>query len=625
MHATTPVGVIGSRAMSATFWADWWMLREVSPRQSPLDGGGATPVEVALQWVDDIEAAGVGDDDSFLGEGAASFAEEWLGGRRNNHFPVESCASKSIVLVTDGAWRPPAERDPYADEDYVPFRQRDTPVHVLDVGVGDEEDRDWLIQLADDTGGTYSYVPTATDLAAWIEDARNPEPPLTDDTITDSDGDGLSDWVEQHGIRSTMFPGASSYLGRTVFTDPQLSDSDSDGLSDSEEVGAVLVPDAAGVDWNDLTPVTAYALSSDPTSEDGDGDGLNDPSELEFHLNALLADNDFDGLSDGEEEFYGTYSTLVDSDFDGFTDGYEAANLDSGYDPVELTKTVSEYEWLSELGLGMFCGEIDVCRRDSIPWLIGNIISGILVFGDVRDAIAGAAALDLPVFTMAAIGIIPGFGDLGTGIRKIVKAIEKSADSEFSSAALKLLYKQADTATYLRQIDEIAPTLAGSVRGYATGISDDALARLINANGIDRMKMMMNSAALKTPDYGSLPKPSAGLGWRGAEDYLHDLVGVPGYTQKATKVSINGSQRLRFFDAIAGATAFEAKVGSARNAFVKFQAVKDAAIKTADNTIDSIEWHFFVSSRTGKIGMSQDVLDTLETAGIKFVLHITGD
>ena len=131
-----------------------------------------------------------------------------------------------------------------------------------------------------DVGG--SLVDGAEDVGdevvAWFEGDEPPE-----DRVTDSDGDGLTDWHERH----------------VSGTDPSLWDSDRDGSNDGEEVG----------------------LGTNPWLEDSDDDGLFDGSEGVWGTNPLGSDSDGDGISDGlEVKVFGTSPTAVDSDGDGLSD-----------------------------------------------------------------------------------------------------------------------------------------------------------------------------------------------------------------------------------------------------------------------------------------------------------------
>jgi hypothetical protein len=100
---------------------------------------------------------------------------------------------------------------------------------------------------------------------------------------TDTDGDGLGDWVELN----------------TTGTDPKKADTDGDGMSDA--------------------------------AEDADGDGLSNVVEVyTTGTDPKKADMDMDGLSDGlEVNTYGSDPQSIDTDGDGYSDSFETLNLKS--------------------------------------------------------------------------------------------------------------------------------------------------------------------------------------------------------------------------------------------------------------------------------------------------------
>lgn len=143
---------------------------------------------------------------------------------------------------------------------------------------------------------TYSYRVTA-------RQGGNLSAPSNEFTITlplDSDGDGLSDYLEIN----------------TYFTDPFDPDSDNDGMPDGWEVRHGFNPQANGdqnsdADLDGLTNGTEYALGLDPKRRDSDGNGIEDSQE----------DNDGDGMPNGWEAANGTNPTENDADLDPDSDG----------------------------------------------------------------------------------------------------------------------------------------------------------------------------------------------------------------------------------------------------------------------------------------------------------------
>ena len=115
------------------------------------------------------------------------------------------------------------------------------PVHVLDVGNGEEENSEWLLELADDSDGTYSYVPTAMSLGGWINE-NMPEGTFNGDPLLDTDGDGVPNWVEIHGATNTNSNGPSR-----VFGNPSKADTDDDGVPDGIQFGRRVVGQTGGI------------------------------------------------------------------------------------------------------------------------------------------------------------------------------------------------------------------------------------------------------------------------------------------------------------------------------------------------------------------------------------------
>ncbi len=150
----------------------------------------------------------------------------------------------------------------------------------------------------------------------------DPTPPSQTDT-TDSDGDGLSDALEQR-----------------LATNPNSPDSDGDGLHDQAEVGDNPTQprdsDNDGIiDAKDTDDDNDGDLTSDEAA-DPDQNGLPDdarddnadgtPDYLDATTNQESRDDDGDGLSNSVEKRIGTNPTLTDSDGDGLSDRYESAD-----------------------------------------------------------------------------------------------------------------------------------------------------------------------------------------------------------------------------------------------------------------------------------------------------------
>lgn len=132
------------------------------------------------------------------------------------------------------------------------------------------------------------------------------------DEGTDSDGDGLSDYLEQK-----------------YGTDPKDIDSDNDGLSDWDELNTIGTdPTKADTDNNGIKD--GY--------EDADRDGICNIDEIQtYKTDPSNSDSDFDFINDYDEIFvYGTDPLKADTDGDGVDDGEE---ISIGTDPLHFDST----------------------------------------------------------------------------------------------------------------------------------------------------------------------------------------------------------------------------------------------------------------------------------------------
>lgn len=157
----------------------------------------------------------------------------------------------------------------------------------------------------------------------------------TNPVVADSDGDGANDGAEVFGLLNELFAYES--------TNPNMVDTDGDGMSDGYELANNSPGTALDANDDGTTDATQAAAA------DRDADGLSnlaefDPSQgantASLRTRADLADTDSDGLSDGVEDNTNLWSGLTatgtdptdpDSDDDGISDGQE--NLDLGSYP----------------------------------------------------------------------------------------------------------------------------------------------------------------------------------------------------------------------------------------------------------------------------------------------------
>lgn len=478
--------------------------------------------------------------------------------------------------------------------------------------------------MADQTAGTYSYIPSLG-LFGWQRTVPASTIP-TDDLTLDDDHDGLSNWIEIHGVTAGNKRGPLGLGVPDVFySDPENADSDGDGMLDGEELGKPYTAAELG-GWTSDDPITVFNVVSDPSSTDGDRDGVDDVEEVDSNLNALDADEDSDGLNDSEEREWGTFPMLADTDSDNYQDGFEAHFVDSGFDPVNRNEMLPQQEWLADFALGAFCGDNDVCRRDTIPWLVGNVLSSIAIYGDVRDFVAGLLQGNWLNAGVIAIGFIPYFGDTAEAAAKIVRALSH-LKGEAAKAAVKMLRAalgESDTA-FIGVMRTLDGGLIDKLAAY--GMSDASMARVIINNDTALLKKIFESPRLLSKPPYPHGAPSFLATGEAGETFLKKFLGVEEYkhTRLPPPDPIPGSLAGgRWPDAIVGTGTsqelHESKVGFVRGIFAGTQVRKDAALVAAAKA-KSATWHFFASDRTGKIGPSAELLRQLEEAGIDFYIH----
>jgi len=142
-----------------------------------------------------------------------------------------------------------------------------------------------------------------------------------EDTTTDSDADGLSDYIEIIEMGS--------------ITDAFKDDTDGDGVKDGEEDS----------DNDGYINTKEVEMGLNPSLEDTDNDGLSDYKEVEEHgTDPLKTDTDGDGVSDGKEMELGTNPLVAEAEFE--VTG-KAENEDSVEVSVDITLAGDQVETLS--------------------------------------------------------------------------------------------------------------------------------------------------------------------------------------------------------------------------------------------------------------------------------------
>lgn len=151
----------------------------------------------------------------------------------------------------------------------------------------------------------------------WVESYYN----LSDKT-DDTDGDGLSDYVEIYESG----------------TDPTMKDTNGDGISDADEDS----------DHDNLSNIQEVKLGTDLKCSDSDSDGLTDGAEVGiYHTNPLSSDTDGDGVSDGKEVELQTDPLTAE---ETFAISYQIADYDANdtvMPKVDITLNGEQVETLS--------------------------------------------------------------------------------------------------------------------------------------------------------------------------------------------------------------------------------------------------------------------------------------
>jgi hypothetical protein len=327
----------------------------------------------------------------------------------------------AIVILTDG--RSP-DRDVEGGLKIPVVQAQHSSVTVYIVGVGGATaESDWAEELAYlypyaqyiNASNADSLGAALDGLAAQIEYNRQ---------VADSDGDGVPDYLEAGGI--------TSGTGVVIRTDAYNRDTDGDGLSDGEELGPKIRTSSYGTG-------NYYPAHSDPTRPDTDGDGVGDGQERDLETKPRLRDSDGDRLSDLMEVTLSFDPTRNDVDQDYRFDDREWAE---GTSPI-----LYDFDLLGNVHAafsGLVFGDAwntDAARALNVNlavasngfYLLGQIGSGLLVVGDLRDLIYGVGTGNVETVFFSAVGLFPGFGDLGRIGNAVTRFAAKSTAAVYAT------------------------------------------------------------------------------------------------------------------------------------------------------------------------------------------------
>ena len=369
--------------------------------------------------------------------------------------PTEQTGSRGrfIIALTDG-------EDSNSDGGAYDQIIADCVAHqipIYTIGLGSSVNTSLLTKLATYTGGTYIHIQNADDLPQVFNRIEN-----TAFYGDDTDGDGLADSVEEHGLRDGS--------GSIYFTDASLRFTDEDDLSDGEEAGNVMYTEE-DADGNVLA---YYIMLTDPSQGDTDGDGVDDLDEMIMKTLPWCYDTDGDGLSDGEELALGYDPVDANPDGDTYDDSMEKMYSDwseyvaylmgdamdepallvlkaiigsvghrdpYSYDLSGAEKGVALLEGALLGDFGEMLTEYGIVgsqHTSSMYYYIGGIIIGFIPIASavaaIRDAIAATIDGDWLGALLSLVGIIPGGGAVMEAVDMIAEIIGYVCDAAEAAA-----------------------------------------------------------------------------------------------------------------------------------------------------------------------------------------------
>lgn len=326
-----------------------------------------------------------------------------------------------IILLTDGA--DGSSNTSAYDEIIEECVQHDIPIFAI--GLGANVNTALLTKLASYTNGAYIPIRTAKDLPQVFNRIEN-----TAFFGEDTDGDGLADSVETHGLRDGK--------GRVYYTDPALRFTDNDDLPDGEEAGNVMYTEE---DENGQT-LAYYLMVTDPTSGDTDRDGVDDLDELAMKTKPWCRDTDADGLSDGEELRLGYDPTDANPDGDCYSDYEElfCSNWsDMANEIVQMDDDAPELQVLAAI-------ISSICARDPYSYDLcaaekgAALLEGALL-GDFGSMLADYGILSrryVNSFYYDIGGLIIDFIPVASAIAGVRDAVANAIEGKWAMAIVSL-------------------------------------------------------------------------------------------------------------------------------------------------------------------------------------------
>lgn len=323
---------------------------------------------------------------------------------------------RNIIVLSDGETSDTRLHDSVVAE----ANKRKVKINAVGLGGGGPGSyfERWMKVLASQTGGESYLAQNADALAGIYEDIGK-----LIDIETDSDGDGIADWYEDHLV---LFNGVSLKL------DKNNPDTDGDGIPDGEEI------DRLDYRYNaDRTKVIVTGrLITNPALVDSDGDGIADADESDSMTDPMNPDTDGDGLTDGDEVRRNFDPTSPDPDGDGRRDDRELSDDTSPY-----VYDKAWYEQFACFVVGALAGDFITDDDDPVT-LAGQIIGGVIPASDIRDVIANVKHGDYAFAAISAVGIVPAAGDAAKGAAKAGRFILRNIDDPAKAARLLAILEE---------------------------------------------------------------------------------------------------------------------------------------------------------------------------------------
>ncbi len=239
--------------------------------------------------------------DRLVGNGNGSALFKGLEEAVNELATADTDRGRFVIALTDGA--DTVQDDKAYDAIIDTCIEHRIPLYII--GLGNSYSTRLLTKLTSSTGGAFFRAQDSDELPAIFNRIE-----ATAFYGGDTDGDGLSDAVEEHGLRDS--------IGMPFYTKSDTRFTDEDDLSDGEECGQVI-----RYELNEDTVLEYYTMKTSPTSADTDDDGIDDAEERVMNTLPWCSDTDNDGLSDGFELGIGYDPLRKNGDGDALDDWEE--------------------------------------------------------------------------------------------------------------------------------------------------------------------------------------------------------------------------------------------------------------------------------------------------------------